>query len=497
MGIVVRQSFKTVVLTYLGAVLGFVNALWLFPLILTQEQIGLVTILISMAVFFATFAVMGAGNIPNRFFPYFRNEAKQHSGFLFFLLSIGAAGFAVFTVAFLLLQDVLAAYYVSKSPLLVHYFYLCVPFTGILIFNTIIESYLIVQQRPVVPNFVREVMVRLLMCAGLVSLFFHWMEFHAYVLLVVGTYAAGVLVLVLYAQREGILFLRPDATIFRSRYLKSISVYGSFILMGNVSGAIIQNIDGWMLGAYSGLASVGIYKIAFFVAAVIEIPKRSLSQVLVPMVAAANRTKDTATLETLYKKSSINQSIIGGLLFLGIWCNVDSIFALMPHSEIYIQGKWVVFWIGLAKVFDMVTGINSEIIGTSRHYRMDLLFYIMLGALGIGANIIFIPMFGITGAAIALAISVFLFNTIRFMYILFKFKIHPFSVNTVKIAALGACVLLGNAVLPPLSSTIADIAYRSVFIGISFIGLTIFLKISEDVNAVVGKVLAAARHRMR
>jgi O-antigen/teichoic acid export membrane protein len=496
MGIVVRQSFKTVVLTYLGAALGFVNTLWLFPLVLTEEQIGLASLLISIAVFFSTFALLGAGNIPNRFFPYFKNEEKRHSGFLFFLLAIGGAGFVLFTAVFVIFQDHLAAYYLPKAPQLVHYFYLCIPFTGILIFNTIFESYLIVQQRPVVPNFVREVMVRLLMCAGLLSLFFHWMEFHAYVLLIVGTYGLGMIILILYAQKEHVLFLAPDLTIFRSRYLKSIGVYAGFILMGNVSGAIMLNIDSFMLGAYKGLASLGVYKIAFFVASVIEIPKRSLSQVLVPLVAAANRQKDTATLETLYKKSSINQSIIGGLLFLGIWCNVDNIFGLMPHSEIYIQGKWVVFYIGLAKVFDMATGINSEIIGTSRYYRMDLVFYIMLGVIGIGANIIFIPLFGITGAAIAIALSVFLFNTIRFFYILIKFKIQPFSFNTIKLSVLALCVILGNSALPSLSNRIYDIMYRSAFIGISFFGLAIVLNISEDINTVGMKVFRRMRDKI-
>jgi O-antigen/teichoic acid export membrane protein len=155
MGIVVRQSFKTVVLTYLGAALGFVNALWLFPLILTKEQIGLTRTLINMAFFFSTFALLGSGNIPIRFFPYFKDEARQHSGFLFFLLSIGTVGLLLFTAVFLLFRDTLTAVYLPNAPMLVHYFYLCIPFTGIVIFNTIIEAYLVVQQRPVVPNFVK------------------------------------------------------------------------------------------------------------------------------------------------------------------------------------------------------------------------------------------------------------------------------------------------------------------------------------------------------
>jgi O-antigen/teichoic acid export membrane protein len=494
MGIVVRQSFKTVVLTYLGAILGVVNMLWLFPLVLAPEQVGLVTMLISIAVGFSSFALLGAGNIPNRFFPYFKDETKQHNGFLFFILTIAVIGFSVFTVFYYIFKREIAAFYMPKAPLLVHYFYLLLPFTGIVVFNTLIESYLVIQQRPVVPNFVREVLLRLLMGTGVVAILFHWMDFNGYVFLVVGSYVLGLVTLLFYAHREHLLFLTPDLTIFRSRYIKSILVYAGFILMGNASGAIIQNIDSIMLGAYRGLYSVGVYKIAFLVASVIEIPKRSLSQVLVPMVSAANRRKDTATLEILYKKSSINQAIIGGLLFLGIWANVDNIYRLIPNGGMYMQGKWVIFYIGLAKVFDMITGINSEIIGTSRYYRMDLVFYVMLGAIGIAANFILIPLYDITGAAMAMAVSVFLFNTARFFYILVKFGIHPFSANTVKILVLAAGVLLGNAVLPSLPNVIADIVVRSSYIAIAFLGLSYAMELSVDINQTVAKVMRAALH---
>jgi O-antigen/teichoic acid export membrane protein len=489
MGIVVRQSIKTVVLTYLGVALGLVNTLWLVPLILSKEQLGLVTTLISMAGFFSTFALLGSGSIPNRFFPYFKNEKTQHQGFLFFLLAIGLAGFVLFTLAFLFFRESLAGMYVSNAPMLVHFLYLCVPFTGILIFNTIFEAYLIVQQRPVVPNFTREIWIRSMTFIGLVLMLFKWLTFPVYVTLVVGMYGSGLLILIYYSRKEGLLFLTPNLWIFKSRYFKSISVFSGFVLLGNVSGAILANIDKLMLSAYSGLGKTGIYSIAFLIATVIEIPKRSLSQVLVPMVSAANRLKDTATLEMLYKKSSTNQSIIAGLLFLGIWCNIDNIYSLIPNGDVYVQGKWVVFYVGLAKAFDMVMGINAEILGTSRYYRIDLVFLVILGCVGIAANVILIPSLGTTGAGIASALPVFLFNIMRFIYIFKKYRIHPFSPSTIRIILITAAVIAGNAALPRLPFALADIVCRSLFLTVSFAGLSIYFKVSDDINAVLAKVV--------
>ncbi len=117
-------------------------------------------------------------------------------------------------------------------------------------------------------------------------------------------------------------------------------------------------------------------ELRMFIAVIIEIPKRSLSQVLIPLVVQANKDHDIKTLNVLYKKSSINQFLIGTMIFLIIWLNIDSLFSLIPNGDIYRQGKWVVFLISLAKLFDMLTGINAEIVGTSRYYKMDLLSFV-------------------------------------------------------------------------------------------------------------------------
>jgi O-antigen/teichoic acid export membrane protein len=496
MGIVIRQSIRTVAVTYFGIALGFVNTLWFYPLVLSKEEIGLTRTLISVGVLLATFASLGTGTIPVKFFPYFKDKAKQHSGFLFFLLVLGAAGFTLFLIAFVLFQSTFVRVFSAEAPLLVRYMYYLVPLTAIMITTTIFESYLTVQQMPVVPSFIREVLIRFSFTCGLLAIAAHWIGFPVFVSMIIVTYGLGLAALIGYTAYKHCLFLAPNFTIFKSRYLKSVAVFGGFVILGNASGSLIATIDGLMLSAYKGLGSTGIYTIAFFVATVIEIPKRSLSQVVIPMVAEANKNKDVPKLEELYKKSSINQLIIGGLIFLGIWCNIDNIYRLIPNGAIYSQGKWVVFYIGLAKIFDMVTSINGEIIGTSKYYRMDLFFLFLLGAFGIFTNWVFIPILGMTGAAVATALSVFLFNTIRFIYILIKFRIHPFSFNTIKIFVLAALVLLGNAVLPPLSNAFADIVYRSLCIGITFVGLTVAVGASVDINTTLMKVLRLLRERI-
>ena len=239
----------------------------------------------------------------------------------------------------------------------------------------------------------------------------------------------------------------------------------------------------------SGLGSAGIYTIAFFIAAVIEIPKRSISQVVIPIVSQANKDGDIPKLKELYQKTSLNQLIVGGLIFLGIWCNIDNIFKLIPNGEIYSPGKWVVFYIGLSKLFDMATGVNQEIVGTSKYYKVDLFFYLFLAGIAVITNLIFIPKYGITGAAMASAISIFLFNTIRFFFLFFVFKIQPFSLNTLKVLVIFFLALIISSLIGPLQNFILDLIFRSLLIICLFGGLVLLLKVSEDVNKVYRSLL--------
>jgi len=496
MGIIIRQSFKTLVITYIGLFLGYVNNLWLYPLLLSKEEIGLVRILISVSFFFASLASLGTMNIPNRYFPYFNDKKNQNHGFLFFLIVVSFTGFVLFTLIFLGFKELIFHIYSENAPLLLEYFYYFIPLSLVLLFISVFKSYLVIQQKPVTPNFVNEILIRSLILVGLIFYFYHFFGFKGFVNYLVLAYLVCFLFLFIYTNSLGLLFLKPNFSVFRSDHIKGILVFGGFTLLGSASSILIINIDSLMLSAYKGLGQTGIYTIAFFIATVIEIPKRSLSQSVIPMVSEANRNNNISLLESLYKKSSINQLIIGALIFIGIWINIENIFHLMPHSEIYIQGKWVVFFIGLSKLFDMTTGINGEILGTSHYYKFDFGFLVGLGLLSVITNLLLIPVYGMSGAAAASLISVFIFNSARFIFIRIKMKIQPFTFNTIKVLVIILITLLINYFIPVQSALILDIILRSLIIFLIFSILTIITKSSEDVDIILRKLIKFIGNRL-
>ncbi len=490
MGIVVRQSAKSVILTYLGIGFGIINTLWLFPYILTGEQIGLVRTLINVSVLFSTFALLGAANIPNKYFFHFKNLRKGHNGFLFFILIIGGIGFLIFTALYLNFKSLFFSAFIKNSPLILNYYYLLIPFTLIMLLTTIFESYNVIQQNPVVPIFTREVLTRIFLSISLLVFFFAKFQYNYFIFLLVFFYGVILIILIFYTYSQNYLFIKPNFEVFKSPLLKSILVFAGFILMGNASGVVINNIDSLMLSAYSGLKITGVYTIAFFIATFIEIPKRSMSQVLIPLISEANKDNDIKKLDILYKKSSITQLIIGGIIFLLIWFNVDNIFRLIPHGNLYSQGKWVVFFIGLGKIFDMFTGVNQEIIGSSKYYKIDLSLFPFYGVIAVLANMFFIPKLGMTGAAIATASSVFIINIIRSSILFINMNIQPFTFNTLKALSVFAIAFGINYFLPHIQNHfLIDIALRSIIIGSVFISLVLLSKVSEDIDLVFQKTV--------
>ena len=77
MGIVKRNSITITILSYLGIVVGYVNKILLFPNFLSEEQVGLANILVSMAVMYAQFSAMGINSTIVKFFPFFRTPALR------------------------------------------------------------------------------------------------------------------------------------------------------------------------------------------------------------------------------------------------------------------------------------------------------------------------------------------------------------------------------------------------------------------------------------
>jgi O-antigen/teichoic acid export membrane protein len=268
--------------------------------------------------------------------------------------------------------------------------------------------------------------------------------------------------------------------------LKEISSFGLFVFVGGASVMLVTRLDMMMIGSMLDLEQVAFYTVAFFIGNAIKVPGKSIAAISSPLVAKALEKQDYKETQTLYTKSSINQLIIAGVLFLCIWLNIDDIFSLFPAK--FQGGKWVVFYISIAQLFNMITGINGTIIVNSKYYRYDLYTNVILVLTTVITNYFLILKYGIDGAAMATAISISLFNFIRLILIKVKMNMHPFSLQTIKTILLLFVMFFALDFLPNSSYAFVDIIWKSIVVFILFISAVMYFKLSEDINKLIIEV---------
>ena len=194
-------------------------------------------------------------------------------------------------------------------------------------------------------------------------------------------------------------------------------------------------------------------------------PSRALTKISVTLLAQSWKDNNIANIDSIYRKSCLNQYIVGVLLFVLLVGNLENVFQILPEE--FESGRWVIIFIGLANVLNMLSGVSMHIIGTSPLYRYQNYWMILFIALVIITNILFIPAFGIAGAALASLVSTFTITIIKFVFLKWKFNFQPYSVSILIITLIAGGTLGLNYLIPNLAFW-PDLVIRSVTIGFIF-----------------------------
>lgn len=488
MGKLQREGIWNTIISYGGILIGYVNTILLFPNFLTEEQVGLTRLMITISMMFAQFSALGFVNMSVRYFPYFRDKEKQHNGFLFILLLVPLLGFAAISALFILFQPVVVEHYQEDSALLLDYYYYIIPLAFFTLLFNLFTAYLRSLFKTIVSSFVQDFLLRILITILITIYIFGWLTFHEFVLVFIGMNSVIALFLVVYTMWLKQFHINPSWRAFQIVPLKELLYYGFFTFLGNISVTIITSIDQIMISSYS-LGDNGIYTTAFFMTSAIMIPARSIAKIAFPQVAEYWKDHDMTGMENLYKQITLINLIVGLLLFIGIWANIDNLFSFMPES--YRAGKWVVLFLSGARLIDLATGINGIILATSEKYRWDLLFNIVLAGLTIWTNYIFIFVlgYGMNGAAMASMISYIAINLARLFFVQWVYKIQPFNLGSFKITIIAGIALGFSYLLPYLNNLYLDIVVRSLLITGLYSSLAIGLKIYPEMNTWIRKIL--------
>ena len=487
MGIIRQQTIKGSVVSYIGAILGFINTGILFPRFLEADQIGLINWIGPMAAIVAQFSSLGFNNVTARLFPYFRNENRNHNGYLFILFWVGMAGFVLALISYFALHPFAVDAYQDESPLYLDYLVYLIPLVFFTIFFNLFDAYNRVLYDAVSGTFFRDIVFKILNLTIIFLFALNVLNFSDFVLLYVIAYCLPTLLLFLLLWYRGKISFASNLKFVRPTLRKSmisVSLYG---ILNGLSDKLANHIDKVMIVSYVGLGANGIYATMANFGVLVSMPSRTLRKIASTVIAEAWKKKDLKTIAQIYTQSGLHQFMAGCLLFIGIWANIDNVIEIV--TDRFIDGKYVIFFIGIGHVIQMASGVSGVILQSSPYYKMQAVFMAIYGVLVILTNLIMIPIWGINGAAIASVSATLVFNLLKYMFLYKKYKFQPFNYKylLVILVAIGS-YYTGN-LLPKQDWFILDIIFRSGIVGGLYLVLTFAFKISTDFNQFVKRTV--------
>lgn len=483
MGIVIRQSFTNTLILFLGFTIGGINVLFLFTHFLDKDYYGLITFLLSAANLVLPLMILGMQHTIIKFYSSYKEKELQ-DGFLItslllpLLVIIPIGIFGMFAYEYI--SDLISV----KNPIIKKYTFLIFLVSLFMGYFEVFYAWTKVQFQSVFGNFIKEVFVRLMTSFLLIAVYLGLLSNEQFIYAVVSVYFLQVVIMFFYA----IKIYKPKFRLVVPPNIKEVLSFSGYIIMAGSAGTILLEIDKFMIPQLKQIAEVAYYTVGIYIATVVALPTRAMQQIITPITAKELNNNNLKEVEKLYKSSSINLLIIGGLLFLLINLNLMDMYRIINKPE-FANGFWIVLFISMAKLYEMALGTCNAIISNSAYYKIYFYLSLAMALTVVFLNKWLIGLMGIDGAALATFLVVFIFNTIKIFFVKAKFNVQPFSSNSIKLVLITALLFVLLLKVDLNMNPFLSILIKSIVVGIPYFILVYFWKVSADFNGFVNKTI--------
>jgi O-antigen/teichoic acid export membrane protein len=475
--------------------------LLLFPAFLTQEQIGLTRALIDTSLTLASLCSLGALPVIYKFAPFYNDylETKKNDlPFITFIVNI--IGFILVLACGYLFRNFIMRKFGGKSPEFAQYFFYVFPFTFLLMVFNWEEAFAWGLRKTVITSFLKETSIRVLTSVLILLYAVHCINFSSFIISFNFLYLLPVIVLLLLLLKTGKWVFKIQPISFVTRRLKKRMIsFALFIFGAQFLNVLAKTNDTFLILGLRGLSDTGVFAIALYITAVLEIPQRSMNAISIPILAESWKNKDFKNISDIYTKSVSNLLVIGLGLFGIIWLNVHNLTFFLDHlthkgGQNYKMIEPVVLIIGIAKIIDLGTGINSQIIGTSNYWRFDFYTNVFYTVFSIPLNFVLIKYCGLTGLAFSNLFALVLYNSIRYTFLWKKFNLQPYTYTHLRILLAAVIIYLLIYILPQSPNIYLDTAIRSIIFMILFVSAVYITRAAPDLTSIVNKKIGKVLH---
>jgi O-antigen/teichoic acid export membrane protein len=468
MGIIQRQSIKYSVLGLLSTIIGALSTLLVYPNVL--EQYGFLRLVLESGIILFPLLAAGSSLTAVRFFPRFRQDYEGHHGFLGLLLLLQLIFTIAIAMLFFLFKHHILGYYATKNSLFQLHLWVMAPVALLHSISHTIYIYLQNFQRIAFPSLLLDFLPKITLP-----------------LLLVGVSMLGV---IFFLKQLGQLHLTIDWKFITPSLRKEFLQYLAFSIFFGFGSILALRADTFLVGTLVTLSGAGIYAIATFIAGSMEIPTRGLVMSSSMKVADCNEHGRTQELADIYKNVSLHLLIPGIYVYFGILLCADYLFDILPNSQELKAGKAVLYLLGLARLIDMVGGINHYILYYSKYYKWSLLSILLLAITNIIFSLWAIPRFGLKGAAFSNLMAWLLYNAYSVGFIYYTQRIHPFTSNMISVLSAGLIAFVMGWLIPHFTTApLVLLLVKGGVFSIVFFLLLLRFRVSKEIMAMADKYI--------
>jgi len=203
---------------------------------------------------------------------------------------------------------------------------------------------------------------------------------------------------------------------FRPEHLKGLFSFSFWLFLSSGGSLVFSYADTILVGYYLSNSDVGIYRVAFQLTGVAAFMCSSLHFVLFPRISNWHATGEIARAEAALSRAFTYSlllaiPVIAGGMLLG----KELLYYL--YGSGFESGATALVFLLLVQVANIFMYLQTMCLNAFDQPRRSFIATAIAACLNIGLNLVLIPIFGITGAAVATLVSITLNAFISYAYL--------------------------------------------------------------------------------
>lgn len=270
------------------------------------------------------------------------------------------------------------------------------------------------------------------------------------------------------------------------RHLFSFSIP---LLLSQVIERLRGSFELLMLGIVSTITTAGIYSAAVRIQLVGGMFLAVADTVARPIISDLFHRNELLQLNRIYQTlTRWSFSFILPYFFTLILFS-DSILAIF--GEEFREGKTVLIIVGLGTLINAATGICGAMVVMTGNPKLAFLNSFLAIVISIALNILLIPVWGLVGAAVSFAVALSLINMLRLFEVYRLYKFMPYNKEFFKPMVAGLFSVIVGYIFRLFLNPEENILFFLLDISsvwISYILMIIFLGVTNEDRMLLGKI---------